>query len=724
MLNCNPEASRFITMFFLLNNAFIKGDAYRVPLICLKDNEAYIMNVTDSIRVLKGVGEKVEKNLNKLGIYTIEDLLEYYPRTYQTYETPVDLEQASPGKKQAVRGWLSKGLTRIPGGKVEKTSGFLSEGNRKLQLLWYRMPYLRKQMIPGKTYIFYGMIKEYKGRWTMEQPEIYEPWAYARLQSEIQPVYSLTEGVHQKLLGKLTRQVFEEHMLFEEYLPEEICQEQSLIDYASAIHQIHYPKDFEALKAARRRLGFDEFFLFALAIRHLKASHTFEKNQHCMGASSWADAFIKQLPYELTQAQKKAWHEILLDFSGENVMNRLLQGDVGSGKTVIAQLALLTAVQAGYQGCLMVPTEVLANQHYENFVSDFERFYENTGIKIRCQLLTGSVKAKEKKAICEALKQHEIDILIGTHAVIQDNVYFDDLGIVITDEQHRFGVNQREWLHKKGTSPHVLVMSATPIPRTLAIILYGDLDISVIDELPAQRKPIKNCVVDTNYRPAAYRFIEKEVSKGHQVYVICPMVEASEYMDLENVLDYTQRLRQALPADIKIGYLHGKMSGAEKDAIMEDFHKKEIDVLVSTTVIEVGINVPNATVMMVENAERFGLSQLHQLRGRVGRGDAQAYCIFVQSGQSKTAKERLEILVKSNDGFYIASEDLKLRGPGDLFGIRQSGLMDFKVADLYQDSDLLTLAGAYAKKYETHIPENLARKIERYMKLSKKDIIL
>lgn len=345
----------------------------------------------------------------------------------------------------------------------------------------------------------------------------------------------------------------------------------------------------------------------------------------------------------------------------------------------------------------MAPTEVLARQHYESFVRDFEKFREDTGINIRCGLLIGSMKAGEKRRIYAAAASHEIDILIGTHALIQEGLTFENLGLVITDEQHRFGVNQREWLSGKGRTPHILVMSATPIPRTLAIVLYGDLDISVIDELPARRKPIKNCVVDTGYRPAAYRFIEKQVREGHQVYIICPMVEESEMMDLENVIDYTDRLKNILPPHICVEYLHGKMNGARKDAIMERFRDNEIQVLVSTTVIEVGINVPNATVMMVENAERFGLAQLHQLRGRVGRGEAQSYCIFVQSGKSDRSKERLEILVHSNDGFYIAGEDLKLRGPGDMFGLRQSGLMDFHIADLYQDGDLLQMAGTVQK---------------------------
>ncbi|MDD3221506.1 MAG: ATP-dependent DNA helicase RecG [Clostridia bacterium] len=682
------------------------------------------MKVMDSVRCLKGVGDKIEKSLNKLGIYTIEDLLEYYPRAYQTYSEPVDISEVIPEKKQAVIGFLQRSLARIPGGRVEKTSGTLSDGSRRIQLLWYRMPYLRKQIISGKTYIFYGTVKNKKGQWTMEQPEIFEPAAYEKVKAVIWPIYSLTEGVNQKMIIRLTEQVLKDGSLFEDYLPESLRQELGLSEYNYAIHNIHFPENMNGLELARRRLGFDEFFLFALAIRRMKASRERSDNQHPAKAFQWSQSFIKGLSYALTNAQLKAWKEIAADFSGLHAMNRLLQGDVGSGKTVLAQLALLTAVESGYQGCLMAPTEVLARQHYENFLTDFQKLSEDTGILVKCALLVGSMTAKEKRDTYEALKEHQIDILIGTHAVIQEKVHFNDLGLVVTDEQHRFGVNQREWLSGKGSSPHVLVMSATPIPRTLAIIVYGDLDISVIDELPARRKPIKNCVVNTGYRPSAYRFIEKQVREGHQVYVICPMVEESEFMDLENVMDYTEKIKTALPPDIQVGYLHGKMTGIQKDEIMESFRDNKIQVLVSTTVIEVGINVPNATVMMVENAERFGLAQLHQLRGRVGRGDAQSYCIFIQSGTSEQMKERLEILVHSDDGFFIANEDLKLRGPGDMFGLRQSGLMDFHIGDLYQDRDLLGLAGECAKKYEKELPENLERRMHRYMSMAGNDIIL
>lgn len=369
-------------------------------------------------------------------------------------------------------------------------------------------------------------------------------------------------------------------------------------------------------------------------------------------------------------------------------MNRLVQGDVGSGKTIIALLALLECAANGYQGALMAPTEVLATQHYEDVCEFVEKYH----IAFSPVLLVGSMTAKEKKLAYEKIASGEANLVIGTHAVIQDKVAFKNLALVVTDEQHRFGVRQREKLAEKGKEPHVLVMSATPIPRTLAIILYGDLQVSIIDELPANRLPIKNCVVGTSYRPKAYAFIEKEVRNGRQAYVICPMVEEGESDTMENVIDYAEKLKASLPADIQVAYLHGKMKPAEKNRIMEEFSKKNIDVLVSTTVIEVGINVPNATVMMVENAERFGLAQLHQLRGRVGRGEHQSYCIFINTNESKESTARLDILNKSNDGFYIANEDLKLRGPGDLFGIRQSGEFAFRIGDVFGDADVLQLA--------------------------------
>ena len=430
------------------------------------------------------------------------------------------------------------------------------------------------------------------------------------------------------------------------------------------------------------------------------------------------DQFLGKLPYELTKAQKKVWNEIESDLMSDHVMARLVQGDVGSGKTIVALLSLLFVCYNGYQGAMMAPTEVLAKQHYESICEMLEEYQ----IPFHVELLTGSMTAKQKKEAYARIKSGEANIIIGTHALIQDKVEYDSLALVVTDEQHRFGVKQREKFVAKGCEPHVLVMSATPIPRTLAIIIYGDLDISVIDELPANRVPIKNCVVDTSYRNTAYNFMKKQVSEGRQCYVICPMVEESEMLEAENVIDYAKTLQEALGDSIKVSYLHGKMKQSEKDEIMSAFGKNEIQILVSTTVIEVGINVPNATVMMIENAERFGLAQLHQLRGRVGRGKHQSYCIFMSASKTKETKQRLEILNQSNDGFKIASEDLKLRGPGDLFGIRQSGILDFKLGDVYQDAKLLQKASDAANEILEQDPllekeehKNLKMHLKTYM---------
>ena len=520
----------------------------------------------------------------------------------------------------------------------------------------------------------------------MEHPEIFTPAAYEEIVHSMQPVYALTKGLSNKAITKLVHQVLDTRPLKTEYLPEEIRERYQLADDNFAVRTIHFPKNMQELLTARKRLVFDEFLLFVLAVQLLKEKTEEALNTFPMKPVWTTEEIIEGLPYELTNAQKNVWHEIERDLSGHKLMSRLVQGDVGSGKTVIAFLAMILSAENGFQSALMVPTEVLANQHYEGFLNLME---EQKITSCRPVLLTGSTTAKQKREIYQKIADGEVNIIIGTHALIQEKVEYKNLGLVITDEQHRFGVRQREALTTRGNPPHVLVMSATPIPRTLAIILYGDLDISIIDELPAKRLPIKNCVVGTAYRPKAYSFIEKQVHAGRQAYVICPMVEESEGLDAENVTDYAEKLREALPEDIRIEILHGKMKPKEKNKIMESFASGEIQILVSTTVVEVGVNVPNATVMMVENAERFGLAQLHQLRGRVGRGEHQSYCIFIQGNNEEDTSKRLKILNESNDGFFIAGEDLKLRGPGDLFGIRQSGLMEFKIGDIYNDAGIL-----------------------------------
>ncbi|MBQ1240693.1 MAG: ATP-dependent DNA helicase RecG, partial [Lachnospiraceae bacterium] len=581
----------------------------------------------------------------------------------------------------AVDGYLKTGATGRHFGGLSITSATISDMTGKLKLVWYHMPYLKNTLKADSHYIFRGKVVKKKSGLTMEQPQMYKPEAYEDLLSKMQPVYGQTKGLGNKTIVSAMEQALDVRVMERDYLPASLRKKHELAEYNFAIEHIHFPQDETDLLFARKRLVYDEFFMFLLGVRRLKEKRQDLQSSYRMKEESVSRKLEQELPYSLTGAQKRALEEVYADLESGAVMNRLIQGDVGSGKTIIAVLALLRTAENGYQGALMVPTEVLARQHYESVTELFEKH----GIKKTVVLVTGSMTAKEKRIAYEKIASHEADIVIGTHALIQEKVVYDNLALVITDEQHRFGVSQRETLGNKGTQPHVLVMSATPIPRTLAIIIYGDLDISVIDELPANRLPIKNCVVDTGYRKNAYNFIKKEVLNGRQAYVICPMVEESEMIEAENVLDYTKVLRENLPG-IRVEYLHGKMKPKEKNAIMEAFASGEIQVLVSTTVVEVGVNVPNATVMMIENAERFGLAQLHQLRGRVGRGKEQSYCIMVNASGDKGKNARLEVLNKSNDGFFIASEDLRLRGPGDIFGLRQSGDLEFKIADIYTDA--------------------------------------
>lgn len=651
------------------------------------------MNDKTPLRELKGVGEKTEKLFQKIGITTAEELLRYYPRTYDIYEEPVEIASAEEDKTVSIRATIATGIYINQIRNLQVLTTTVADASGRLPVAWFNAPYLRGTLKKGSVFILRGKIIRKKGRPQMEHPEIFTPAAYEEIIHSMQPVYGLTKGLSNKMITKLVHQILDTRPLHGEYLPEEIRERYQLADANYAIRTIHFPKNMQELLTARKRLVFDEFLLFVLAIQLLKEKTEEAPNTFPMKPVWTTEEIIEGLPYDLTGAQKNVWHEIERDLSGHKLMSRLVQGDVGSGKTVIAFLAMVLSAENGFQSALMVPTEVLANQHYEGFLRLME---EQNIASCHPVLLTGSTTARQKREIYQKIADGEVNVIIGTHALIQEKVEYKNLGLVITDEQHRFGVRQREALTTRGNPPHVLVMSATPIPRTLVIILYGDLDISIIDELPAKRLPIKNCVVGTSYRPKAYSFIEKQVQMGRQAYVICPMVEESEGLEAENVTDYARKLQEILPGEIKVEILHGKMKPKEKNRIMEAFASGEIQVLVSTTVVEVGVNVPNATVMMVENAERFGLAQLHQLRGRVGRGEHQSYCIFIQGNNEENTSKRLKILNESNDGFYIAGEDLKLRGPGDLFGIRQSGLMEFKIGDIYNDAGILKNASEAA----------------------------
>ena len=675
------------------------------------------------ITELKGIGEKYAQLLGRLSVYTVEDLVGLYPRDYELYQEPAFISTLSPDYENnnvVIDGVVSKKIDVYHTGKLAVISTFINDENGdRIKCTWFNMPFLKSSLKLGMRYIFRGRFVIKNGIKILEQPQMYTRSQYSEIEGTMQPIYPLTKGLSNKTVANAVHQALEKFDagLEKEYIPGYVRQKNELAEHNYAVVNIHFPKSMEDYIQARKRLAFEEFFLFVLAVRSLRNSNERIPNGYIIQNDSRTDDFIEKLPFSLTNGQKSAWTEVKKNMSGKGLMSRLIQGDVGSGKTIIAVLALMNTAYAGYQAAMMVPTEVLAKQQYDSIT----KMFNNMGVELNVSLLVGSMTAAAKRKVYEDIENGRTDIVIGTHAVIQEKVIFKNLALVITDEQHRFGVNQRRDLSDKGNNPHILVMSATPIPRTLAIIVYGDLDISVIDELPAERLPIKNCVVDESYRPNAYKFIENQVHAGRQAYVICPMVEDSENIEAENVIDYAKKLSGELPDDIKVEYLHGKMKASQKNEIMEKFSKNEINVLVSTTVIEVGVNVPNATVMMVENAERFGLAQLHQLRGRVGRGGFQSYCIFVSGNKSKKTKDRLEILNKTNDGFKIAEEDLKLRGPGDFFGVRQSGDFDFGIADIYTDAKVLKSASEAAgevldKDSELELEENryLAEKVSEY----------
>lgn len=637
---------------------------------------------------LKGIGEKTEKLFYKAGIEKVNDLLRYYPRYYDVFEEPVLIRDLECDRTQAIKGTVVREVSVKRVRNLQVVTGYLrDERGDAIKATWFNSPYLKGKLTIGSTFIFRGFVKENYSNFSIEQPKIFGIAEYNKKKGEMQPVYPLVSGLTNNMVQKAVKQALK-LVETEEFLPEKIRNKYGLEGLQQAIEYIHYPTDKNQLYSARKRLIFDEFFMFIYNIRNLKDKNTEIHNRHILEEPKEVKTLINDLPYELTNAQKRTWEEIKRDISSTKVMNRLIQGDVGSGKTIIAFFALITAALNNGQGAMMAPTEVLARQHYDNLIE----LIKEHNINVNPVVLVGSMTAKEKREAYKVIESGDADIIIGTHALIQEKVNYNNLTMVVTDEQHRFGVRQREAISEKGEHPHIMVMSATPIPRTLAIIMYGDLDISVIDELPANRLPIANCVVGTDYRPNAYDFMTKQIAKGRQVYVICPTVEYSEAVEGENVIEYAEKLKRIMPVSVNIEFLHGRMKPAEKNEIMDRFANNQIQILVSTTVVEVGVNVPNATVMMVENAERFGLAQLHQLRGRVGRGKYQSYCIFINGSGKKEALERLNILCKSNDGFLIANEDLKLRGPGDFFGVRQSGDFEFRLGDIMNDANILKQA--------------------------------
>ena len=650
------------------------------------------MHFDDPITVLNGIGDKTAALYHKLDIDTINDLVTHYPRDYEEWRDIVTIGELKANHQvHAVHAMVISAPQTIHIRKnMSITTARVRDESGACDITYFNMPYMKNSLQPGKQYIFRGRVVLKNNRMTMEQPKIISAKEFMQNVHRLAPVYPTTKGLSIAAITKAMHLALEGLDFEKDYIPESMRIKYGLSDLKAAVYGLHFPRNFDDMVCARKRLVFEEFLFFIIGVLALKDMTVQEINDAPMMRIDACQEFIDSLPYELTNAQKKVWAEIENDMCSARLMNRLVQGDVGSGKTIVAILAMFLCIMNHHQAAFMAPTEVLAKQHYASVLGLIEEY----GLPFKPVLLTGSLTAREKRRVKESIALGTCNVIVGTQALLQGDVDFYDLRLVITDEQHRFGVKQRETLALKGESPHILVMSATPIPRTLALILYGDLDISVMDELPANRLPIKNCVVNTDYRKKAYEFIAKEAAAGRQAYVICPMVEPNEEIMgdqpvLENVVEYTEKLRKALPDTVRVEFLHGQMNPKAKNYIMEEFAQHHIDVLVSTTVIEVGINVPNATVMLVENAERFGLAQLHQLRGRVGRGKNQSYCIFITTTSQNDTMERLQVLNKSNDGFFISSEDMRLRGPGDLFGIRQSGQFQFRLGDIYQDAGIL-----------------------------------
>ena len=647
------------------------------------------MEWNSSVSMLKGIGEQRERKLQKLGISTIEDLLTHYPREYKDRSEILKIADLPMDEPSTFLAQVKEEGQNSRHGRLDYTRMKVYDETGSVGVLWYNQPYMKNSLKIGEWYLFSGKLQKKYGRKEILSPEVErigENFAGGR----IIPVYPASEGVSQKMLRNLMEDALSQMSGgMREELPLWLRKEYKLAERNFAIENIHFPKTEQGFYDARRRLVFEELFVLQTALFQLKNTLEDSGEGIILKKKKALQEAEGLLPFALTGAQKRVLKEMEKDITSGKIMNRLVQGDVGSGKTAVAMGSAYWAIQNGYQVTIMAPTEVLASQHFESF----QKVFEPAGIKV--VLLTGSLKAKEKRETLEQVKNGDAQMIVGTHAVIQKGVEYHKLGLAITDEQHRFGVRQRSTLADKGENVHTLVMTATPIPRTLALILYGDLDISIIDELPPGRQKIDTSAVDSRYHQRIYTFIQKHVKEGRQAYVICPMIEESEKLEVQSVLNYTEELVKELP-ECRVACVHGKMKAKEKQEIMDGFAAGNIDVLVSTTVIEVGINVPNATIMLIENAERFGLAQLHQLRGRVGRGSEKSYCILVSDTKTKVAKERMKTMTESEDGFVISEKDLKLRGPGEFFGIRQHGLPELKIADLYKDMAILKEAQSAA----------------------------
>ena len=643
------------------------------------------MNFKDSIQFIKGVGEKRAKLFAKLGVFTVEDLLYFFPRDYDDRSQLKTIARCEAGEKNTFSATVIEVSKDLIFKNKTLTKVKLGDSSGNITAIWYNQPYIKQTMICGSRFIFTGKIEKKMNHLEIISPE-YEKLGDADCLNggRIVPIYPTTHNLSQKIIRSIINEVlYSVKEDLKEFIPRYIREEYNLVDLSYAMQNIHFPESKKAFFDARNRFIFEELLILQLGLFKLKNNLQQEgKGIQCSPVNS-LNSFVNALPFGLTDAQKRVLNDVLTDMESNKITNRLIQGDVGSGKTVIAALALFESVKNGYQGALMAPTEVLARQHFESLSVLFK------DEKIKVDVLVGSLTKKQKNLVYQKLKNHEIDIIIGTHALIQEQVEFSNLGLVITDEQHRFGVRQRGILSNKGCNPDVLVMTATPIPRTLAAILYGDLDISIIDEMPPGRQKIDTYVVDESYRERINKFIIEQVTAGRQVYIICPMVEENEELNLKSVIEYTENIKEKYFPHLTVAYLHGKMKPHEKNAIMEAFSKNELQILVSTTVIEVGVNVPNATLMIIENAERFGLAQLHQLRGRVGRGEHKSFCILFTESKSKISREKMQVMKKTNDGFIISEKDLELRGPGEFFGVRQHGLPELRIANLFKDIEVL-----------------------------------